>query len=652
MNFAHAVAAQQIMVPVLIVFVCCWGTASANAEDPNSDPWRLMPVNKIHADEAVSSSMNFGQLKVGAPVPSVEVKTLKGGRPVDLRQVVSGRRTILLFYKNEACMHCSWQMDQLRSVADRLNEMGFQVVAVTHRTWPEPGAVCPLDGGPLPPVLILTDTPKAAGRAFRIYAPDDQQESRYYLENAFGSYGPALYVSNAEGVIEHEWYHRYDHVRLSGRTILAIARHVSAPDSIIPRDLEAALAGPLSVTRLNLSYQNLREVPKGVRRMKNLRDLRLNGNQLRFLPVWIGELTQLRNLEAEDNRLAELPPEIGHLGALENLQLLRNPIRRLPDGIGRLTSLKRLNLMYAPLEDLPPEIGSLEDLQVLRLCKHRLKRLPKEIGRLKSLQHLFMPGEQIAPDHNWGIESLPPAIGELENLIELNLIFNNLTELPPEIGGLKKLELLNVAENDLHALPPEIGDLESLGGRGPAYVKGKKGPRRGLMDKWDLSGNRLSTLPPGIAQIRLKDHAMLVLDRNEFTELPPALGRMPLKALSVRDNRLTELPEELAHWSNVWFMSLNGNRLTELPDWLVREKTLAVLEAARNRIERIPPAIGGLQKLQRLDLSHNRITSVPETLVELNAGVKLEGNPIPDDQKARLRRLWAEEHGDTRRLRF
>ena len=652
MNFAHAVAPHQIIVPVLIVLLCWWSSAPANAEDPNNDPWRLMPVNKIHADEAVSSSMNFGQLKVGAPVPSVEVKTLKGGRPVDLRRIAGGQRTVLLFYKSEACMHCSWQMGQLRSVAGRLNEMGFRVVAVAHRTWPDAGAVCPLNGGPLPPVLILTDTPKAAGRAFRIYAPDDQQQSRYYLENAFGSYGPALYVANPDGVIEYEWYHRYDHVRLSGRTILAIARHVRDPQNIVPRDLDAALSDPASVTRLNLSYQDLQQVPEGVRRMKNLRDLRLNGNRLRALPPWIGELTQLRRLEAEDNRLTELPPEIGRLGALKNLQLLRNPTKRLPAEIGRLTSLKRLNLMYAPLEELPPEIGNLGDLQVLRLCRHRLERLPEEIGRLKSLQHLFMPGEQIEPDLNRGIESLPPSIGELENLIELNLIFNNLTELPPEIGRLKKLELLNVAENDLAALPPEIGDLESLGGRGPAYVKGKEGPRRGLMDKWDLSGNRLRTLPPEIARNTLKNHALLILDRNENTVLPPALGRMRLKALSVQDNRLTELPEELADWSHVWFMSLNGNRLTELRDWLVRKKTLAVLEAARNRIERIPPAIGGLEKLQRLDLSQNRITSLPETLAQLNAAVKLEGNPIPDDQKARLRHLWAEKHGDARRLSF
>jgi len=69
------------------------------AKDPNNEPWRLMPVNKIHDDEAVQSSMNFGQLKVGAAVGDLKLRAKFGGKGVELREVLGGKRALVLFYK-------------------------------------------------------------------------------------------------------------------------------------------------------------------------------------------------------------------------------------------------------------------------------------------------------------------------------------------------------------------------------------------------------------------------------------------------------------------------------------------------------------------------------------------------------------------------
>lgn len=641
--------------------ICAWlsiaaltsGGAASMAEDENNDAWRLMPVNKIFATEAVASSVNFGQIKVGARLPGLTLAYRDGARKVELNSLIKRRRTVLLFFKSEACMHCSWQMSELRGIMGDLDAMGFQVIAVRHRTWPNPRAVRP-EGLTEPQVLVLCDTKRIAGKALRIYAADDSQEIRYYTENAFGSYGPALYVVSTDGVIEYEWYHRYDHVRLSGRTILAIAKHVSDPANIIPTDLAAALADPEAATRLNLSYQGLTELPPGVCAMVNLQDLRLNGNKLEALPPEIGDLVNLRNLELDDNALTELPPEIGRLRKLENLQLLRNGLSRLPAEIGGLAALKRLNLMYNPVAELPPEIGQLGQLQMLRLCKHRLKELPDEIGELTNLQHLFLPGEKGEDGTNAGIETLTPAVGKLGNLIELNLVFNRLKRLPPEIGGLKRLEMLHVAENDLEALPPEIGDLERLGGGKAQPTKRVKGPDRALMDKFDLSGNRLKTLPPEIGRLRFRDHAMLILDRNEFTELPPELADMQLKALSIQDNKLTSLPEELSNMNPyAWFLSLRGNGFTELPAWIFEKHGLAVLDVADNELTELPLGLLKLTKLQRADFSGNRITSIPDGIVGLQKGnITLKGNPIPAAERARFRQLCKDEGADPKRFRF
>ena len=52
--------------------------------------------------------------------------------------------------------------------------------------------------------------------------------------------------------------------------------------------------------------------------------------------------------------------------------------------------------------------------------------------------------------------SLPPEIGQLTNLQQLNLSYNRLTRLPPEIGQLTNLQELDLSNNPLTSLPPEL----------------------------------------------------------------------------------------------------------------------------------------------------------------------------------------------------
>ena len=59
-----------------------------------------------------------------------------------------------------------------------------------------------------------------------------------------------------------------------------------------------------------------------------------------------------------------------------------------------------------------------------------------------------------------GLESLPPEIGKLTNLMMLDLSDNRLTSLPPEIGNLKKLIMLDLDNNQITHLPKEIINLE------------------------------------------------------------------------------------------------------------------------------------------------------------------------------------------------
>ena len=106
----------------------------------------------------------------------------------------------------------------------------------------------------------------------------------------------------------------------------------------------------------------------------------------------------------------------------------------LPRSRDALLSLQELDLSHdfdSPVPKitwLPPEIGQLQQLQQLQLDSNRLTTLPPEIGQLQQLQKLSPGGNRLT--------TLPPEIGKLRQLQQLNLRENQLTTLPPEIAQL------------------------------------------------------------------------------------------------------------------------------------------------------------------------------------------------------------------------
>ena len=61
------------------------------------------------------------------------------------------------------------------------------------------------------------------------------------------------------------------------------------------------------------------------------------------------------------------------------------------------------------------------------------------------------------------LTALPPEIGNLTNLIELQVADNQLTSLPPEIGNLTNLTRLDLWDNKFTALPLEMQKLVDKG---------------------------------------------------------------------------------------------------------------------------------------------------------------------------------------------
>lgn len=93
--------------------------------------------------------------------------------------------------------------------------------------------------------------------------------------------------------------------------------------------------------------------------------------------------------------------------------------------------------------------------KTMDLSGRRLATLPMDIFSRTDLTHLDL-------SNNLLTDAPPSQIGQLQNLISLDVSHNALTGLPAELGQLRKLEVLDVSNNQLTGLPMELGRLTQL----------------------------------------------------------------------------------------------------------------------------------------------------------------------------------------------
>ena len=349
-------------------------------------------------------------------------------------------------------------------------------------------------------------------------------------------------------------------------------------------DLEGPI--PVEITRLkrlkslDLNYNAISgELPPEIGNLSELVALTLFGNDLTGeIPPEIGKLTKLGYLDLCHNRLTgPIPAEIGNLRDLQYLMMCGidgSPSEgnrlsgEIPSTIGNLTRLRVLELGANQLTGpIPPEIGNLVFLDSLNLYSNMLTGVPPEIGNLTNVKSVLLYGNRLAgpiPETignlrrlrrlNAGIgftsgnnllsESIPPEIGRLASLEELDLGGNRLTGPVPEtIGGLRRLRRLELGTNYLSGpIPSSIGNLTRLE-RFAACPDSLSGP-----------------IPPEFGKLtRLRE---LHLCRNRFTgTVPEEFGDLAnLRQLNLWNNLLTgEMPGTLVSLMNLQEINFVNN---------------------------------------------------------------------------------------------
>lgn len=243
-----------------------------------------------------------------------------------------------------------------------------------------------------------------------------------------------------------------------------------------------------------------------------------------------------------------------------------------PPTIVELTLKRRLT-------EIPPEIGNLTNLLFLNISNNQLTNLPPEIGNLTNLEYLTARNNQIA--------SLPPEIGNLTNLEYVDLYNNALTDLPAEFGNLTNLRWFQFYDNELTSLRPEIANLTNLtfinlGSNELTEVPSWIGNFTELTDL-SIESNNLIELPPELGN--LSNLETFYLDNNQLTEVPSWIGDLPdLRRLNISGNRIVELGPEITNFTNLTQINISGNRLRELPPEIATLVDLDYLDLRRNRL--------------------------------------------------------------------
>lgn len=77
------------------------------------------------------------------------------------------------------------------------------------------------------------------------------------------------------------------------------------------------------------------------------------------------------------------------------------------------------------------------------------------------LTTLHAPPQSLSLENN-RLEVMPEAIGDLPNLVRLDISNNSIRFLPPSMGNFKKIQRIDCSNNLLPKVPPSMGHLKLL----------------------------------------------------------------------------------------------------------------------------------------------------------------------------------------------
>ncbi len=191
---------------------------------------------------------------------------------------------------------------------------------------------------------------------------------------------------------------------------------ISAALTEFPKEI-FGLADTLEI--LDLSNNNLTDLPEDLDRLVNMRILFLSNNDFETIPAVLSRCPKLEMISFKSNRVTRVDEDVLPLDT-RWLILTDNKIETLPDSIGQLQRLQKLALAGNRLTALPESMANCKNLELARLSANDLKSMPDWLFQLPKLSWLAFSGNAFnrqRSDHDRSVIEVPLASIELGELI-------------------------------------------------------------------------------------------------------------------------------------------------------------------------------------------------------------------------------------------
>lgn len=310
-----------------------------------------------------------------------------------------------------------------------------------------------------------------------------------------------------------------------------------------------------------------------------------------------------------------LDARIGNLTSLQELRLINLDIDSFPPSFSKLTQLHTLDLSETCVNpQMWRQISTLPNLKVL-ILNHCGLELPSDGPVPPALDTLSLSG-----GGSMSMPGLFTCLARAKTLRFLDISGQGLTELPPDIRLLRQLRHINAVYNQFERLPawlPELDSLESLA-VGMNYLSTELiTPFPEVLFKmkqlraFTITGN-CTSVPDRFDEVpQLKELSMNL----HITELPPSITRLDLERLDISYCRLTTLPPGIQQMRGLRKLKLGRNDFG--PDYLnayfasAEFPELTHLSLTVSNLGTFPTAFCACSKLTCLDLSSCRLEEEP-----------------------------------------
>lgn len=285
---------------------------------------------------------------------------------------------------------------------------------------------------------------------------------------------------------------------------------------------------------LNISNQQLTELPKGIQNCSKLKKLICKNNSITFLPNWLSQLPKLEYVDFSNNRRLNIKQTISELSQCEKLEtLILNRCRMLyiPVVIRKLQNLKTVEFSGNHIKKLPP-IFEYVHWEKVDLSYNCIDTLPKSLVFGNSITELDL--------------SFNPAISEKINYYYLSFLknlqtlkINGATELPDELDKISSIQHLSLTYSEVKSLPESfksLNKLEVLDIRSSQNLKisdvveGLKGSYKTLKNL-KIGHAGLNTLPFNL--YRLKNLKKIIIQNACLNKLNASFKRTKAKEIFI-----------------------------------------------------------------------------------------------------------------------